>query len=103
MSATGILRDGWLNECHYKRPDGSVVEYKLRTDPPEALFWSTYKLKKSDIRIVTKGFDRAEATALRQEILDSINTHERECKEAIDAHRNSTNKALHRNASRKKS
>ena len=103
MSATGILKDGWLNECYYKRSDGSVIEYKLRTDPPEAIFWSTYKLKKSDIRIVTKGFDRAEAAALRQEILDSINTHERECKEAIDAHRNSTNKTLRRNASRKKS
>ena len=67
------------------------------------IFWSTYKLKKSDIRIVTEGFNRAEAAALRQEILDSINAHEREHKEAIDAHRNSTNKALRRNASRKKS
>lgn len=103
MPATEILKDGWLDECYYKRSDGSVIEYKLRTDPPEALFWSTYKLKKSDIRIVAKGFDRAEAAALRQEILDSINTHERECKEAINAHASHTDKALRRYAARRKS
>ena len=55
---------------YYKR-DGSKVEYKLVTDPKEATVWSTHRLKKSEIKIMTK-CDRTTAAELRQEILDDI-------------------------------
>ena len=51
------------------------IEYTLRTDPAEAMYWSTYKLKKSDIKILTKA-SRTDAARLRQEILDDINKQE---------------------------
>lgn len=51
------------------------VEYTLKTDPPEAMYWSTYKLKKSDVKILTKA-SRSDAAKLRQEILDDINEQE---------------------------
>jgi hypothetical protein len=57
-------------QMYYKR-DGSVVEYKLVTDPKEATVWSTHRLKKSEIKIVTK-CDRTTAAEYRQEILDDI-------------------------------
>ncbi len=55
---------------HYKR-DGSTVEYKLVTDPKEATVWSTHRLKKSEIKIITK-CNRTTAAEYRQEILDDI-------------------------------
>jgi len=57
-------------QMYYKR-DGSVVEYKLVTDPKEATVWSTHRLKKSEIKIITK-CDRTTAAEYRQEILDDI-------------------------------
>lgn len=59
---------------YYKR-DGNQVEYKLVTDPKEATVWSTHRLKKSEIKIMTKA-DRATAAQLRQEILDDILSRE---------------------------
>lgn len=59
---------------YYKR-DGSKVEYKLVTDPKEATVWSTHRLKKSEIKIMTK-CDRTTAAELRQEILDDILSRE---------------------------
>tara|TARA_B100000497_G_scaffold128058_1_gene172896 strand:- start:66 stop:347 length:282 start_codon:yes stop_codon:yes gene_type:complete len=47
------------------------IEYTLVTDPLEAMYWSTYKLKKRDVKILTKA-SRTEAAKLRQEILDDI-------------------------------
>jgi len=47
------------------------IEYTLVTDPLEAMYWSTYKLKKRDVKILTKA-SRTEAARLRQEILDDI-------------------------------
>jgi len=58
----------------YKR-DGKKVEYKLVTDPKEAIVWSTHRLKKSEIKIMTK-CDRTTAAELRQEILDDILSRE---------------------------
>jgi hypothetical protein len=72
MSAIGILKNGVLHKCIHVKQDGSEIEFQLHTDPPEALFWSTYRLKKSDISIVTKGLDRSAKAELRQEILDEI-------------------------------
>ena len=48
-----------------------AVKYTLKTDPPEAMYWSTYKLMKSHVKILTKA-NRKEAARLRQEILDDI-------------------------------
>ena len=58
----------------YKR-NGKLVEYKLVTDPKEAAVWSTHRLKKSEIKIMTKA-DRTTAAELRQEILDDILSRE---------------------------
>ena len=54
----------------YKR-EGDSVEYKLETDPLEAEYWTTHRLKKSEIKIMTK-CDRATAAAIREEILHDI-------------------------------
>lgn len=55
----------------YYCEDDLIVEYAIKTDPPDAEYWSTYKLKKSDIKIVTK-MARAEATEMRSKILTNI-------------------------------
>lgn len=55
---------------YYER-DGTLIEYRLLTDPPEAVYWLTYKLKKSDIKLVTK-FDRSTAAQIKQEIYEDI-------------------------------
>jgi len=53
-------------------PKGKVpVKYNIVTDPPEALYWETYQLKKSDIKILTK-LDRTSAAKMRDEILNDI-------------------------------
>jgi hypothetical protein len=57
-------------KMYYKR-DGSAVEYKLVTDPPEATTWTTHRLKKSEIKITTKT-DRSTAAQYREEILNDI-------------------------------
>lgn len=55
----------------YYCEDDLIVEYALKTDPPDAEFWSTYKLKKSDIKIVTK-MNRSDAAEMRTKILTDI-------------------------------
>jgi hypothetical protein len=59
----------------FMKRDGTVVEYKLVTDPAEAEIWTTHRLKKSEIKIMTK-CDRTTAAELRQEILDDILSRE---------------------------
>ena len=59
---------------YYKR-DWNLVEYKLVTDPKEATVWSTHRLKKSEIKIMTKA-DRTTAAKLREEILHDILSRE---------------------------
>ena len=54
---------------------GKPVEYKLATDPDEAEYWTTHRLKKSEIKIITE-CDRSTAANLRQEILDDIISRE---------------------------
>jgi len=48
-----------------------VLEYRLLTDPPEAMYWSTYRLKKSNIKLTQK-MDRSLAASIKQEIFDDI-------------------------------
>lgn len=50
-------------------------KYTLKTEPPEAAHWSTYKLKLSHIKILEK-VDRATAARLRAEILEDISKGE---------------------------
>lgn len=47
------------------------IEYTLVTDPPEAMYWKTYKLKKSHIKLIDK-FDRTTAARIKQEIYEDI-------------------------------
>ena len=61
-------------QMFYKR-EGNTVEYKLVTDPKEATVWTTHRLKKSEIKIMTK-CNRPTAAKLRQEILDDIISRE---------------------------
>ena len=61
-------------QMYYKR-DGSVVEYTLVTDPKEATVWSTHRLKKSEIKIMTK-CDKSTAAQYREEILSDILSRE---------------------------
>lgn len=55
----------------YTDEDGTTVEYALKTDPPEAAFWQTYKIKKSNIKIITK-MSREDQAVYRQKILDDF-------------------------------
>ena len=62
---------GRITGCFFVREDGTHIEYELATDPPEAAFWTTYKLKPKHIKIVGK-YDRKIKTALAKEICDDI-------------------------------
>ena len=54
---------------------GNVVEYKLVTDPPEAIYWTTHRLKKSDVKLVSK-FNRSETAEIKQDVFDDIISRE---------------------------
>lgn len=58
----------------YKR-QGGIVEYTISPDPAEATFWSTYRLKKADVRLVVK-LDRAMSSQIREEIMYDILSRE---------------------------
>ena len=51
------------------------IKYTLKTDPPEAMYWHTHQLKKSEIKLLTR-MDRTTGARIRQEILDDINSKE---------------------------
>ena len=53
--------------------DGTEIQFEIVTNPPEALYWAptSYKLKLTDIRIITK-MPRKEMQAIRKEILNDI-------------------------------
>jgi len=55
---------------------GETIEYTIVTDPKEAMYWTTHRLKKSDLKIITK-YDRTTAATIRQEILDDITSTEK--------------------------
>lgn len=67
---------GRVTGCFYIRDDGTHIEYELATDPPEAAFWKTYKVKANHIKVVGK-YDRSEKAALAREICNSILEHEK--------------------------
>jgi hypothetical protein len=58
-------------EMFFTDIDGDVWQYELRTNPPEAMYWDTYKLKVTDIKILTDT-NRETKTRVRQEIYRDI-------------------------------
>ena len=60
----------------HRREDGTLIEFVIVTDPPEALYWMTYKLKVADIRLVTK-VPAKNKTEIRREIYEDIVARER--------------------------
>ena len=39
---------------HFDSKDAGTIEWTWRTQPPEAIYWKTYKVKKRDVRITSK-------------------------------------------------
>lgn len=60
-----------MSKMIYKRSPTEVFTYQLKTTPPEAVFWDTYKLQKIHV-VLTDKFDRKTAADIKQEILDDI-------------------------------
>ena len=58
-------------EMFFTDIDGDVWQYELRTNPPEAMYWDTYKLKVTDIKVLTDT-NRETKTRVRQEIYRDI-------------------------------
>lgn len=54
-----------------KTGEAVIVEFTLKTEPPEGAYWSTYKLQKSDIVILTP-MGRSEKALMREAILNDI-------------------------------
>jgi hypothetical protein len=63
---------------HYKDEEGKTWAYQLVPDPPAALYWkpSSYPLKLTDIKIVTKGTAQ-ERKQLKRLILRDIQESEK--------------------------
>jgi hypothetical protein len=61
--------------CMYARNPKEHFRYTLKTDPPDAIYWTTYRLKKSDI-VLSDKFDRATTADIKQEIFDDIVSRE---------------------------
>lgn len=59
----------------YIKNDSMTIQYTLKTDPPEAMNWTTHRLKKTEIKLITK-VDKSIATSIRQEIFDDIISRE---------------------------
>lgn len=57
------------------RRDGEFIEYRVATDPVEAINWSTHRLKKGEIFLKVK-LDKKLSTKIRQEIFDDILSRE---------------------------
>ena len=62
-------------EMFYQRSAEETISYTLICDPIESLYWSTKKLKKSEIKLLKK-FNKQDAATIKQEILDDINSTE---------------------------
>lgn len=40
-----------IGEMIYVHDDGVRYKYELKTDPPEAMFWTTKKLKSGELKV----------------------------------------------------
>ncbi len=55
----------------FKDIDGDVWQYELKTNPREAIYWDTYKLKVSDIKVLGSA-DKETKNRVRLEIYKDI-------------------------------
>ena len=55
----------------FKDIDGDVWKYELKTNPREAIYWDTYKLKVSDIKVLGSA-DKETKNRVRLEIYKDI-------------------------------
>jgi len=60
-----------IGEMFFTDIDGDVWQYELNTDPPEATYWANYKLKLTDIKVISKT-DKETKQRVRQEIYKDI-------------------------------
>ena len=58
-------------EMFYTDIDGELWQYELKTDPPEAMYWETYKLKRTDVKVITDA-DAETKKRIQQEIYKDI-------------------------------
>jgi hypothetical protein len=58
-------------EMFFRDIDGDLWQYELKTNPPEAVYWETYKLKLTDIKVISNA-DKETKRRIRQEIYKDI-------------------------------
>ena len=58
-------------EMFFRDIDGDLWQYELKTDPPEAMYWETYKLKRTDVKVITDA-DAETKKRIQQEIYKDI-------------------------------
>ena len=51
----------------YARTPKEHFRYTLKTDPPDAMYWTTYRLKKTDVVLLDK-LDKATTALVKQEV-----------------------------------
>ena len=61
-----------VGKMFFKDIDNDVWEYELNTDPPEAVYWKNYKIKLTDIKIISN-VNKEIKNRVRKEILKDIN------------------------------
>lgn len=64
-----------IGEMFFTDIDGDVWQYELKTNPPEAMFWETYKLKPMDIKVLAE-VNKETKARVRKEIYKDITDSE---------------------------
>tara|TARA_Y100000310_G_C19942777_1_gene473320 strand:+ start:291 stop:500 length:210 start_codon:yes stop_codon:yes gene_type:complete len=64
-----------IGKMFFKDIDDDVWEYELHIDPPEALHWKNYKVKLSDIKVISDA-NKEIKKRVRKEILKDMNEYE---------------------------
>ena len=60
-----------IGEMFFTDIDGDVWQYELKTNPREAMYWDTYNLKVSDIKVLGST-DKETSKRVRLEIYKDI-------------------------------
>ena len=79
---TDYLEDPYRDAWFRSELAGHDVRFKIVTDPPEAVFWETHRLKLTNIKILDKTLSADAKKAVRKECFDQI--IEREEKPMLD-------------------
>ena len=58
-------------EMFFRDIDGDLWQYELKTDPPEAMYWETYKLIRTYVKVITDA-DAETKKRIQQEIYKDI-------------------------------